>query len=188
MYSKIKEIRTSLGLSEAQISSLLNISSYKYRRYENGSLILTVEVLVLLSIIYDVSVDLLVFDKFSIDMILETSAIKKLMEEAEQDRFKMLKNNMCKYCVFDCDTINYRVVKNLLVHFLSVFSEKLYSFRCAERFEVLEVSLLLHINVEHYVDLENGKKWPTVYELIGIASIFSVSINELFEIKREIDL
>ncbi len=79
MHSKIKEVRMQLGLSETQVSSLLNISSYKYRRYENGNLVLPVEILVLLSIMYDISIDLLVFDKYSFETILYKESIKKLL-------------------------------------------------------------------------------------------------------------
>ena len=36
MHQKIKGIRTSLGLSEKQVSEIINISCYKYKRFENN--------------------------------------------------------------------------------------------------------------------------------------------------------
>lgn len=187
MHSKIKEIRIRLGLSEAQISSLLNISSYKYRRYENGSLSLTAEVLVLLSIMYNIPIDLLAFDRFSMALIFKEVSMIELLQLSGEERISVLEANMCKYCTFNCASINYRVVKNIIMRFLSNFSKNLYELRCMKLFEVSEISSLIHVDVEHYIDLESGDVWPTVYELIEIASIFSKSINEILEIKNEAD-
>lgn len=187
MHSKIKEIRIRLGLSESQISSLLNISSYKYRRYEDGSLTISVEVLVLLSIMYDISIDLLVFEKFNMNMIFKEQSIIKLLNFSKKERIAILESNMCKYCTFNCISINYRVVKNIIAQFMSKFSKRLYILRCSKAFEISEISALLHIDVEHYLDLESGEVWPTVYELIEIVSIYSKPINDIFEIKNETD-
>lgn len=187
MHSKIKEIRIRLGLSETQISSLLNISSYKYRRYEDGSLTISVEVLMLLSIMYDVSIDLLAFDKFNVEVIFKEESIIKMLSVSEKERIVILESNMCKYSTFNCASINYRVVKNIIARFLNNFSKNLYELRCMKLFEVSEVSSLLNIEVERYIHLEKGKTWPTVYELTEIASVFLKSINEILEIKNETD-
>lgn len=187
MHSKIKEIRMRLGLSEAQVSSLLNISSYKYRRYEDGSLTISVEVLLLLSIMYDVSIDFLVFDKFNVNVILREESVIKLLSVSEKERTAILESNMCKYCTFNCATINYRVVKNILAQFLNKFSKRLYNLRCSKAFEISEISSLLNIDIEHYIDLENGDVWPTIFELIEMVSIFSKPINDIFEMKKETD-
>lgn len=183
MHSKIKEIRMRLGLSEAQISSLLNISSYKYRRYENGTLTLSVEILVLLSIMYDISVDLLVFDRFSLDTIFKEASIKEILKLSEKERIDILEYNICKFCTFKCSSVNYRVVKNILAHLLDKFSKNLYNLRRVKSFEVIEISSLLNVDIEYYQGLENGDMWPTVFELIEIVYAYSKSINEMFEIK-----
>ena len=187
MHSKIKEIRIRLGLSESQISSLLNISSYKYRRYEDGSLTISVEVLVLLSIMYDISIDLLVFDKFNINSIFKEESIIKLLNSSEEEKNAILKSNMSRNCNFDGVSINYRVVKNIIAEFLNRFSRNLYNWRCSKSFEISEISSLLHVDFDHYLNLEKGKVWPTVYELIEIVSIFSKSINEIFKIEDKTD-
>ena len=183
MHSKIKEIRMRLGLSEAQVSSLLNISSYKYRRYEDGSLTISVEVLVLLSIMYGISIDLLVFDKFNVNVIFKEESIIKLLSVSEKERIVILESNMCKYCTFNCASINYRVVKNILACLLDKFSKNLYNLRSVKSFEVIEISSLLNVDIEHYQGLENGDMWPTVFELREIFYVYSKSINDMFEIK-----
>ena len=77
MGNRIKALREGTGLSETQISSLLNISSYKYKRVENGSLNLTVDVLVLLSIMYGVPMSFLTFDRYETDDISLNKFIEK---------------------------------------------------------------------------------------------------------------
>ncbi len=187
MHSKIKEIRMRLGLSEAQVSSLLNISCYKYRRFENGSLTLTVDVLILLSIIYDIPVDLLVFDRFSVDTIFKETSIKKLLNYSIKEKLSFFENNMCKYCTFGCNTINYRVVKNILVQFLNKFSKSLQNLRCLNLLEISEIAALLKVDVEYYLKLESGKIWPSVNDLVEISSILSTSINQILAIRNEAD-
>lgn len=179
MHRKIKEIRMGFGLSETQISSMLYISSYKYRRYESGSLVLTVEVLSILAIIYGVPLDYLVFDRFSVDLILEEIDKKGILSIPDNERIKVIVSNMCKYCTFDCTSINYRVVKNILAQFLDNFSINLYTLRNLNSIEISQISDMLCISAEHYLDLESGNVWPTIYELIKIGSIFSLSINDL---------
>lgn len=187
MHSKIKEIRMRLGLSETQISSLLNISSYKYRRYENGSLTISVEVLILLSIMYDISIDLFVFDRISVNLIFEEKSIKKILQFSEEKRVLILESNMCKYCAYSCNSINYRVVKNMLAKSLSEFSKKLQYLRCSQLLEISEISALLKLNVEYYMNLERGKIWPSVYDLVGLSTVFMKPVNELLGIKNETD-
>lgn len=187
MHGKIKEIRMRLGISEAQISSLLNISSYKYRRYENGSLIITSEVMILLSIMYDISIDLLIFDKFSVEAIFKEASINKILQFSEEQRVSVLESNMCKYCSQKYNVINYRVVKNILSKFLNKFAINLQQLRCSRLMEISEISSLLQSSVEYYVNLESGKIWPSVYDLVELSLVFTKSVNEILGIKNETD-
>ena len=187
MNNKIKEIRIRLGLSETQISSLLYISSYKYRRYEKDFLIIPVEVLVLLSIMYHIPIDLLIFDKFSSETIFEEASIKNLLELPEKERFAILKSNICKYCSFSCDSVSYRVVNNILVRFLKNFSKNLQVLRYSKLWGISEIASTVQFNVEYYINLESGKIWPSVVDLIKLSSVFDKSVNEILGIKNETD-
>lgn len=187
MHNKLKEIRLHLGLTESQISSLLYISSYKYKRFEEGSLIITADVLILQSIMYDIPIDQLIFEKYSIDLILKSKSIKNVLAACKEDRISILKTNMCNYCPSDYNSLNFRVIKNILNSFQKRFSKNLYNLRSSKSFGVLEISIYLNSNVDHYFSLENGKIWPSVHDLICISSLFSVSINSMFGIKNETD-
>lgn len=185
MHNKIKKIRIQMGLSEAQISSYLNISSYKYRRYEDGSLLLTVDVLILLSIMYDISIDLLIFDKYSVELILNEATIKELLKVSKNERAEIIEYNVCKYCTFDCISINYRVIKNILAKYLNELAKNLKILRCSQLLEISEISSVIQSDIEYYINLENGKVWPSVYDLLQLSEFFKKPINDIIGIKYE---
>lgn len=183
MHNKIKELRMYIGLSEVQISTLLNISSYKYKRYEKGSLLVSVDVLILLSIMYDISVDLLIFDKYIAETICKEESINNLLNFSQKERILILESNMCRHCTFDCSTVNYRVVKNILAGFINTFSKNLQKLRRSHMLEVSELALAIQVNVEYYASLESGKVWPSAFDLLKLSVFFSKSANELIGIK-----
>lgn len=184
MSNRIKELREVTGLSETQISSLLNISSYKYKRLENGSLNLTADVLVLLSIMYGVPIDFLIFDRYDTDNFSLNYLIEKIENRPEIEVISILASNMCQYCTFECSSVNYRVVKNILSRTIKSFSENLYNLRCKKSLELFDICSKLQIDIKHYVTLEEGKVWPTLYELENLALIYSKPIDEILTVKK----
>lgn len=57
---RLKEIRTKKGLTQTQVSQLLNCSTTVYSRYETGDRQPSIEVLISLSQIFNVSIDYIV--------------------------------------------------------------------------------------------------------------------------------
>lgn len=62
---RLKEIRTKRGLTQAQVSELLDCSTTVYSRYENGNRQPSIEVLISLSKIFNVSIDYIVNNPWS---------------------------------------------------------------------------------------------------------------------------
>lgn len=184
MGNRIKALREGTGLSETQISSLLNISSYKYKRVENGSLNLTVDVLVLLSIMYGVPMSFLTFDRNETDDISLNKFIEKYKNLSENDVISILKFRICQYCTFECSSVNYRVTKNILSRTIKSFSENLYNLRRKESLELSDICSKLQIDIKHYRTLEEGKMWPTLYELENLALIYSKPIDKILTVKK----
>ena len=60
---KIKAIRELLGLSETQVSNIIFMNSYKYRKSEINAAYLSMEKLLLLSIAYKIPLDKLILEK-----------------------------------------------------------------------------------------------------------------------------
>ena len=64
MNQKIKFLRETLGLTEKEISSFLNISSYKYTSFEKAMTVIPCDILILLSKIYGINIEMLIDSKF----------------------------------------------------------------------------------------------------------------------------
>ena len=85
MNNKIRKLRTLVDLTETQLSSLLNMSSYKYKRCENGTMDFPIEAVILLSIIFQVPIDYLLYNKYSIEDVIKNSNVSDLKLKSKQD-------------------------------------------------------------------------------------------------------
>ena len=65
MNQKIRFLRETLGLTEKEISSFLNISSYKYITFEKTAIDIPCDILILLSRIYAINLELLLYSKYN---------------------------------------------------------------------------------------------------------------------------
>ena len=63
--TRLKEIRTQKGLTQAQVSELLDCSTTVYSRYETGDRQPSIDVLISLSKIFNVSIDYIVNNPWS---------------------------------------------------------------------------------------------------------------------------
>lgn len=63
--TRLKEIRTEKGLTQAQVSELLDCSTTVYSRYETGDRQPSIDVLISLSQIFNVSIDYIVNNPWS---------------------------------------------------------------------------------------------------------------------------
>ena len=99
MNQKIKFLRETLGLTEKEISSFLNISSYKYTSFEKAMTIIPCDILILLSKIYGINIEMLIDSKFdnqdllfelkSQGIIGEKNILEKLKQNLLQDNIKL---------------------------------------------------------------------------------------------------
>lgn len=92
----IKDIRTRKGLTQAEVATLLNVSSVVYSRYETGSRQPSIDVLVQLADIFGVTVDYLLGRQEITDSSLSDYELRLLIasrnadERAKQDALHML--------------------------------------------------------------------------------------------------
>lgn len=182
MHLKLQKIRTYLELKENQISSLINISCYKYKRYEKGNLEITVESLFLLALLYNIPLDYLVYTKYSVDEIIEKGKLKELLQIPPYERLQILEKNLCLHSSYkNYSSSNYRVTRNISENCILNFSENLYTTRTNTKTEINTISNLLGISDSEYLRFEQGKSFPTSIQAIKIAEIFNLSIHKLFE-------
>ncbi|MBQ6265334.1 MAG: helix-turn-helix transcriptional regulator [Clostridia bacterium] len=180
MHNKIKAIRIHLGLTYTQVSSLINISSYKYKRYENGTIELSSDILILLSLMYGVSLDHLIFSKFTVNEILSSPSINCLKKLDLSKRLNSIENNIIAYCSFDCSNINYRVIRNILLEYTNSFCENLYDLRTCRAVEINAIASYLNISKEDYLLYEQSSTLPKPLIIADIASFFRISIDQFF--------
>lgn len=180
MHNKIKEIRIHLGLTCTQVSSLINISSYKYKRYENGTIELSSDILILLSLMYDVSLDYLIFSKYTVDDILSLPSINSLNSLDLSTRLNSIENNLFAYCSFDCSNINYRVIKNILINYTNIFSKNIYVLRTSRSVEISAIAAYLNISQEDYLLYEQNSILPKPLIIADIACFFKITIDQVF--------
>ena len=64
----LKELRKELGLTQKEVAQKLNTSQQNYQRYESGQIEPDISTLIMLSIIFDVSInDLIKYEKLGFD-------------------------------------------------------------------------------------------------------------------------
>ena len=81
----IKDIRIRRGLTQAEVADSLGVSSVVYSRYETGTLHPSIDLLIQMADIFDVSVDYLVGRKDIEDSTLSEYEIELLTASREAD-------------------------------------------------------------------------------------------------------
>lgn len=184
MNIKLRELRVYLKLSETQISSFLNISSYKYKRFEKGELPVPVEIILLLSIMYNIPFDYIIYDKYDISDLIKTLIKNNTLSKESATPLKILENNILKHPYSTGTVINQKMIKSILCFYIENFSNNLIILRKNKNLEIQKVADKLSIDLEHYSILEKGASWPNVFDVLKIAGYFNVRPQDLFIEKR----
>ena len=184
MNIKLKELRIYLKLTETQISSLLNISSYKYKRFEKGELPIPVEIILLLSIMYNIPLDYIICDKYDISDLIKTLIKNNSSLEENTTSVKIIENNVIKNPYSTGTIINQKLIKSILCFYIENFSNNLITLRKSQNLEIQKIADKLRVDLEHYSALEKGISWPNIFELLKIADGFKVCPQDLFLEKR----
>ena len=181
MHTKLKTIRIFIGVSEAQISSLLNVSCYKYRRMEDESLTISMENIFLLSCIFDIPIDYLIFDKYTIETIINSSSIQKLSMYSKDNISLELENNLLKHSSVKFSKATYRTIKKISQENLIIMSKFIYKCRLKMNLEIDEVANSLTIEHNDYCLIEQGKQWPSLNQILKMSDLFCMDIYRFFE-------
>lgn len=179
MHQKIKGIRTNLGLSEKQVSEIINISYYKYKRFENNTIPVEIETIILLSLMYNVPIDYIIRDKFSLDAVLRLEVIAYMKALDTNSMIPYLKRNLCFFGGNQFTEINYRAIKSIITHSKATFSKNLYRLRTDALIEVMEIASFLRITEEQYLRLEQGSTLPQPLQFKAIADFFCSTIQDI---------
>lgn len=106
--NNLKELRMISNVSPKMLSRLLNVTVYTYLAYEQEKMNIPPELVKMISMIYDISEEIILSPLFEID----TSSIKELTNIAsmsEEERFKVL----CHRIINDNCNPSYRDIKKI---------------------------------------------------------------------------
>lgn len=174
---KIKAIRILLGLTETQISSLLFISSYRYRRCEKNEDYITVDILFLLSIIYNIPLDYLLLSEYTISDIENCSNLIEIVILNGEKKIHLLGRNLCHF--LNENKVTFSSIKSFSDKLIKRIAENLKQAREERRLDIGEISALLSIDESTYMSYETGNVIITIGQLQKIADQLNVSVNDL---------
>lgn len=84
--NRLKVLRESKGLTQAELTKKFNINQGNYSRYENGTLTPTTDTLIQLSEFYNVSIDyILGLDKSSKDVKMQLDLISEYINNLKEN-------------------------------------------------------------------------------------------------------
>jgi transcriptional regulator with XRE-family HTH domain len=173
MNQKIKFLRETLGLTEKEISSFLNISSYKYTSFEKAMTIIPCDILILISKIYGINIELLIDSKFDNQDLL--SELKSQGIIGEKNILEKLKRNLLQ----DNIKLTYRSVKKIKTNYQDNIIHFLKTLICDSGKSVIEFSKYVNMNSQNLNSILQKKRFIELNELISISEKFKISVNDI---------
>jgi transcriptional regulator with XRE-family HTH domain len=173
MNQKIKFLRETLGLTEKEISSFLNISSYKYASFEKAMTIIPCDILILLSRIYGINIKLLIDSKFSNQDLLFELESQGII--GEKNTLEKLKQNLLQ----DNIKLTYRSVKKIKINYQDNIIYFLKALIYDSGKSVIEFSKYVNINSQNLDSILQKKRFIELNELISISEKFRISVNDI---------
>lgn len=173
MNKKIKFLRETLGLTEKEISSFLNISSYKYTSFEKAMTVIPCDILILLSKIYGINIEMLIDSKFdNQDLLFELKSQGIIGEKNILDK---LKQNLLQ----DNIKLTYRSVKKIKTNYQDNIIHFLKTLIYDSGKSVFEFSRYVNMNSQSLDSILQKKRFIELNELISISEKFKISVNDI---------
>ena len=174
MNQKIKFLRETLGLSEKEISSFLNISSYKYVSFEKTATDIPCDILILISRIYGINLELLLDSKFNDQDMLSELERQGLIEEKnilDRLRQNLLQNNDIK--------MTYRSIRKIKNDFQQHIIKFINKLIRESGMSLLDFEKYIDIDKQNLDSILSKKRFIELDELISISEKFKISVDDI---------
>lgn len=174
MNQKIKFLRETLGLTEKEISSFLNISSYKYVSYEKTATDIPCDILILISRIYGINIELLLDSKFNEQDLLSELERQGLIDEnnvLDRLRQNILQNNDTK--------ITYRSIRKVKNSFQENIINFINKLIKNSGMSLIDFAKYINIDKQNLESIISKKRFIELDEFIGISEKFKISVNDI---------
>lgn len=176
MNSKIKYIRETLNLTEKDVSTFLNISSYKYVMYEKTGIEVPCEIILLLSKLYKISPEMLIEHNVPNDDILLQLHRNNLTNIPKEQILLLLKQNL-----FNCSETNlsYRSVNKVKKDFQNNIIKFILSTMETNNLSQLDFSSIIDVSPSDLNSVISKKRFISLEELIKTSQKFNISLMEI---------
>ena len=94
---QIKILRMGAGMSQLQLAEKLNVSPSAVGMYEQGRRMPSVDIMILMAQIFDVSLDYLII------------GTETYMTNIREEKPRMQISCFCRKCCFDCSNLRFRI-------------------------------------------------------------------------------
>ncbi|MBR2431047.1 transcriptional regulator [bacterium] len=175
MNQKIKFARETLRLTPNDISSLLNISSYRYSFFEKVSTDIPCDILLLLSKIYGLNPDLFILNKYSTHDILFIFEQQNFFSQSENTleklRFNLLQNDKVRLTYHSIKSEKKSLQDNI-IRFIKTFIK-------VHNLSLDELALTCNINEQSLSSILSKGKFIETDELIKISNYTQTPIADI---------
>lgn len=176
MNHKIKFLRETLGLTEKEISSFLNISSYKYISFEKTATDIPCDILILLSRIYAINLELLLYSKYNDEDLLSELNRQEIISEDKSVILEKLKQNLFQ----NIDTkITYRSIRKVKNDFQQNIINSINKLIKNSRMSLMDFSNYIDIDKQSLDSIILKKRFIELYELMKISKKLKISVNDI---------
>lgn len=176
MNERIKFLRETLGLTEKEISSFLNISSYKYISFEKTVSEIPCDILILLARIYGLNINSFFDSKYDEHNFLLELEQQGLLSKNKSTVLKILKKNLSQ----DYNNkISYHTIRkerdNLQQNIINNINKLMRDCRMS----LLDFSNYINIDSHSLSSILSKKRFIKLDELKEISKRFKISISDL---------
>ena len=176
MNQQIKFLRETLGLTEKEISSFLNISSYKYITFEKTAIDIPCDILILLSRIYAINLELLLDSKYNNEDLFSELKSQEIFSEDKSVILEKLRQNLFQ----NIDTkITYRSIRKVKNNFQQNIINSINKLIKSSRMNLIDFSKHIDIDNQTLDSILSKKRFIELYELIKISEKFKISVNDI---------
>ncbi len=179
---KIKSIREFIGLSEMQVSNIIYMNSYKYKRCEINEAYLSIEKSLLLSIAYKIPLDELILEKYSTEDILKNDYLNHLKDLDKKCIEAILKDNLCSYFIPKRKKFNYTTIDLILRNERKLLGIKLKKIRQEKQLDIQMVANMSELEILEYRNFESGFSFPNPVQLVRLTEVLETSINDIIKL------
>ncbi len=176
MNQKIKFIRQTLNLSERDISSFLNISSYKYTFLEKADVNISCDFLLLISRVYGIRMQLLTDIGYNNHDLLTELEKQDFLQINKESLLNKLKQNLLQNTA---DKITYNSIKRVKKSIQQKIIDSILSVIEENNMSVRDFSLMVNMDKENIEAILSKKRFIETEEFIKVTNLCKIDIDSI---------